>query len=41
MLAAGFVCFQIESDSVADANDIEGHTHILFFLVYGSKISHI
>lgn len=31
VLAAGFVCFQIESDSVADANDIEGHTHILFF----------
>lgn len=40
VLAAGFVCFKIESDSVTDANDVEGHTHVLFF-VHGSKISNI
>lgn len=32
MLATGFVCFKIASDSVADANDVEGHTHVPFFL---------
>lgn len=31
MLATGFVCFKIASDSVADANDVEGHTHVPFF----------
>lgn len=31
VLAAGIVCFIKESDNAAHANDVEGHTHVLFF----------
>lgn len=37
VLEAGIVCFIKESDNVVHANDVEGHTHVLF-LVHGSPM---